>query len=454
MGFRAGWYSRVFMLTLSRRMARRRTGLLVLSCLLGTSITALHGGALENYVSQPDAEFGWKLVQQRKTNGFTVTQLELTSQKWREHAWQHTLQVVRPTKVRNPGIAFLYVTGDGRGTRSLGILMPLAERAGALAAVVTRVPNQPLYGDRKEDALIAYTFDQYLKSGDETWPLLFPMVKSAVRAMDAVQAFAQKEYQEKIEGFVVGGASKRGWTTWLTAAADPRVKGIAPMVIDMLNMKVQTDWAEQMYGKQSEQIHDYVDLGLVRKMETPEMLKLRDWVDPYSYRNRYTMPKLILLGTNDPYWTVDALRHYWYDLPGPKLIFQTPNAGHDLGGGEQALQSLAAFFQMIADRQELPKLDWTFADAGNGKAQLQVFVTGATKRIRLWTADSSDRDFRDNEWTSRDLEITPGSSKAATEIATPKSGYRAYLVEAVLTTANGKEYKLSTEARVTPDGIR
>src|SRR5439155_8465690 len=184
-------------------------------------------GALEDYVKRPDANFAWKKLEESQTNGLTVTHLELTSQKWRDSLWTHHLQVVRPETVRNRDIAFLFITGDGTGTKSLGMLETLSKRAGAISAVITRVPNQPLYDGRKEDALIAYTFDQYLKTGDETWPLLFPMAKSAVKAMDAIQEFAKQEHKEGVKRFVVSGASKRGWTTWLTGAADPRVKADA-----------------------------------------------------------------------------------------------------------------------------------------------------------------------------------------------------------------------------------
>jgi PhoPQ-activated pathogenicity-related protein len=404
--------------------------------------------ALSKYVRQEDDSFAWKKLEQREVDGVSAVRLELTSQTWREHVWRHEILIVRPPELRNPDIAFFFVTGDGAVDRQFSLLRTMATRAGAIAVAINRVPNQPLYGGRYEDALIAYTFDQYLKTGDADWPLLFPMVKSAVRGMDAVQAFAQKEVDQRIERFVVGGASKRGWTTWLTGAIDPRVKGIAPMVIDILNMKAQTQWAEQMYGRQSEQISDYTDLNLIARMDEPPMIELRNQVDPYSYRNRYTMPKLLLLGTNDPFWVVDALRHYWDELPGPKLVFQTPNAGHNLAGGREATETAAAFFRGIADREPLPEMTWRFS-TNSTSATIEVNVEPPAKVFRLWTATSAIRDFRNAKWSA--TEVGAGTNAVA-KVETPESGFRAYMVEAELAGADGHKHKLSTEARVTPDG--
>jgi PhoPQ-activated pathogenicity-related protein len=224
------------------------------------------------------------------------------------------------------------------------------------------------------------------------------------------------------------------------------------MVIDMLNMKAQTQWAQKVYGKQSEQISDYTNLNLIDQMDDPRMVHLRTFVDPYSYRARYNIPKLLLLGTNDPYWTVDSLRHYWNDLPEPKLIFQTPNAGHDLAGGAQATETLAAFFQMVADKEELPKMEWTLNDGG--APHLHVKVNRTAKSIRLWTADSTDRDFRDERWSSKNLEVKAGSAIADADVEKPANGYRAFMGEVILTNSLGHEYKLSTQVQVVPDEVK
>jgi PhoPQ-activated pathogenicity-related protein len=443
------------MTTRNRFRHGRREPFVVMALALAGAAGWLHGSAwaadaLADYVGRPDDSFAWKKVEQREVEGFPAARLEVTSQTWRGQAWRHQVLVVRPAKVRNPDIAFFAIGGDGDVARQFSLLRTMAERGGAVAAAINNVPNQPLYDGRKEDALIAFTFQRYLETGDTTWPLLFPMVKSAVRGLDAVQAYAREESGQKLERFVVSGASKRGWTTWLTAAVDPRVKAIAPKVIDMLNLPAQTRWAQAMYGRQSDRIRPYTELHLVERMDDPRMVELRSWVDPYSYRARYQLPKLVLLGLNDPYWVVDSLRHYWPELPEPKLIFQTPNAGHDLAGGREANQTLAAFFQMVADRQALPQMTWEFKTNSPTAAAVEIRLSEPARAFRLWTATSPNRDFRKAAWSSVDLKSESGR-RAVGAVPTPAKGFRAYVVEAELTTRDGQSYRLSTEARVTPE---
>ena len=89
-----------------------------------------------------------------------------------------------------------------------------------------------------EDGLIAHTFAEFVKTGDATWPLLLPMAKSAVEAMTAAQQIAQPTAGgSRSTASCTTGASKRGWTTWLSAAIDDRVMGLVPMVIDMLSLE-------------------------------------------------------------------------------------------------------------------------------------------------------------------------------------------------------------------------
>jgi PhoPQ-activated pathogenicity-related protein len=230
---------------------------------------------LDEYVKKADSAYAWTVEETRETPAGSSKRLKLTSQVWQGITWGHRLQVFTANEAKTKDTMLLFITGgginniDSKSSPQDDVLgFNLSKLTGARVAVLSQVPNQPLLGDKTEDTLIAETFVRYLETKDENWPLLFPMVKSAVRAMDALQALAREEKAPEVAHFVVTGASKRGWTTWLTSAFDPRVIACAPMVIDTLNMKAQFDHAKKMWGEQSEEIGDYTGRGLTDKFET------------------------------------------------------------------------------------------------------------------------------------------------------------------------------------------
>ena len=293
----------------------------------------------------------------------TIHSINLVSQVWQGITWSHELTIYEPKELTYHDSALLFITGGGTGSKPSDkdheMAFALTKATGARVAVLHQVPNQPLLGDKTEDTLIAETFVRYLETKDKNWPLLFPMVKSATRAMDAVQAWAKDRPQGEITRFVVTGGSKRGWTTWLTGAVDNRVIAIAPMVIVMLNMATQGPNQLEVWGKYSEQIDDYVNRGLMERVKTPEGTALWKMVDPYTFRDRLTIPKLLINGSNDRYWTLNALDLYWNGLKGPKHLIELPNAGHGLEvNRDWAIQGLGAFFRHTVTGRPMPALSW------------------------------------------------------------------------------------------------
>jgi PhoPQ-activated pathogenicity-related protein len=367
--------------------------------------------ALQRYVQLADEVFKWDLVNTVASDLGRVYELRVTSQKWQGIVWKHAVEVYEPKRLRFPGHALLFVTGGSRpsppSANDMTMGIKLATACGARVVMLHQTPNQPLLGNRHEDDLISETWLRYLDTGDESWPLLFPMVKSAIRTMDAVEEFSQDELDEKISQFIITGASKRGWTSWLTPVADQRVIGTAPIVIDVLNFRAQMNHQLETWGDFSRQIIDYTSKGLVKRpgeVESDREAALRTMMDPFTYRKRLTLPKLLIVGTNDPYWVVDAMNLYWDDLEGGKFIRQIPNAGHGLEGGrENAFASLAVFFQHVVAGKSLPELSWEFEENGR-QVTLDMSTTAMPRAVRLWSARSEDKDFRDAHWRSSELE--------------------------------------------------
>ncbi|WP_268224366.1 PhoPQ-activated pathogenicity-related family protein [Sinomicrobium oceani] len=409
--------------------------------------------ALHDYLNNGDNTMAWEVKDTIPLPGAKAYDLLLTSQEWRGHIWKHQLTIVVPDTIKHEG-ALLFITGgrlqdglpkwsDINHKKNRGHIKAAVDNQ-AILAIIRQVPNQPLYGGLVEDQLISYTLHQFKNDKDYTWPLLFPMVKSATKAMDAVQEFAINRLGKTVDGFTVSGASKRGWTTWLAGASDKRAIALAPMVIDVLNMPVSLQYHLEAWNEYSIQIQDYTKLEIPQSVSSPDGKAITTMIDPYSYRKNFsTKPKMIFIGTNDEYWPVDAIKHYIDEIPGENYIHYVPNAGHGLGDGVSAMNALSAFWGHTLAGKEYPGL--TYQIQANGtSATLQVAPSeNELVGSYLWLADSDDRDFRDEEWTSTPLKLNKDNRVEET-VPYPKEGYKAFYIDLEYQTPAGNKYTKST----------
>lgn len=421
--------------------------------------------ALDTYVHTPDSNYAWEKVGERESEGNVAHVIRLTSQKWLDESiidqpiWKHNLGIVVPKKVTSD-TALLFITGgSNQDSPPKGVpkmFTNIAENNGAVVAVLMQTPNQKLTFEaegkpRGEDALIAYTWDQYMKTGDEKWPLRLPMTKGAVRAMDAIQEFCASEEGGEVEvnDFVVAGGSKRGWTTWTTAIVDTRVVGIVPIVIDMLNVipSFEHHWA--VYGFWAPAVDDYDEMGTFDWMQTPEYKALLDIVEPYSYRDRLDLPKLLMNATGDQFFLPDSAQFYYDDLIGTKYLRYVPNVGHGMGG--DTAQTLESFFAHVQSGEEWPEISWDLSKDNT----ITVTPNGEELSVSLWQATNPEaRDFRidvlGKAYAETALEKNGDGTYTGT-VETPESGWTAYFVEVKYPGSGKYPMKVTTPVRVTPE---
>jgi PhoPQ-activated pathogenicity-related protein len=443
--------------------------LLTLTSVFGDTPKSTDQTALDRYVAAPDPTYAYKLVRTIPGEGYTLSVLRMTSQTWLtpqevDHpVWEHWMTVIRPTTVKSSK-ALLFIGGGSRNNKEPQkadrMLTTIAVATNSVVAELRSVPNQPLVfaGEtegRTEDALIAYTWDHYLRTGDERWPARLPMSKSAVRAMDTVTDFCAKSEGGgvKVDSFVVAGASKRGWTTWTTGAVDKRVVAVIPIVIDTLNVQKTGAHHYSAYGFFAPSLQDYVDMKIPQWFNTPQYKALLKIEEPYEYRQRLTMPKFIINATGDQYFPPDNSQFYFADLPGEKYLRYVPNADHSLNGSDAA-ETLLACYRAVVRGAAMPKFSWSMPDAGTIRGEAK----DKPKEAKLWQATNpAARDFRletiGKAWTSKSLDAN-GSGVYEAKVEKPAKGWTAFFIELTYDAPGGDPpvpLKLTTQVSVVPD---
>lgn len=448
---------------------QRRVLVVLLSLLVTGAVATAATTPLDEYIAKPDPSYAYNVVQTLDTPLGKVVSIDMKSQTWRTEKevnrtlWQHWVTLYIPNNV-TATTAMLFINGGSNKNTTPpkpdGMLAEIAVQSKTVLVDVKQVPNEPLIfaddpgNERSEDAIIAYTFDKFLKTKDPTWPLLLPMVKSVVRAMDTAQDHVAKATSGKlqIKDFVIAGGSKRGWTTWLTGATDKRVKAIAPIVIDVLNMGPQMQHHFAAYGFYSQAIGDYEQMKVLGELQSQGGSDIRNFVDPYEYRARYTMPKFLINSSGDQFFLCDSAQFYFKDLPAEKYLLYCANTDHGLNGGG-ADKALLAWYMALLAGKERPQFSWDIPGEGH------VVVTAKTRpaQVMLWTATNPDaRDFRlekiGKAWTSSPLTGTDKGIYDAT-VKAPAKGWTAYFVELQFDSGSPLPFRFSTEVRIVPDTL-
>jgi PhoPQ-activated pathogenicity-related protein len=420
---------------------------------------------LDDYVNTPDPAFRYELQAD-----LTVTKpthetrvYHLVSQNWLKESevdrtlWEHWVTVSIP-KERTHTPAMVMIGGGSNGGKAPspeGALDQIALMTKSVVVEVKQIPNQPLHfkgeqmdqykeSGRKEDALITYGWDKFLNGERAEWLARFPMTKAVVRAMDMVQ----KEVPGVDKFFVMGG-SKRGWTTWTVAAVDKRVMGIAPAVIDVLNFVPSLDNHIKAYGFWAPAVSEYEEMNITGRYHSERMGELLALVEPYSYRDRLTMPKYILNSAGDQFFPPNSSQYYFDGLQGEKYLRYMPNTDHGLS--MEAYLNAASFYNALLAGTPRPEFSWKSEADGT----LEVKCTTEPIKVLLWQATNPKaRDFRMEEigkvWTSTPLTAENGAYRARPE--TPSEGYTAFFIEMTFTNPDfSLPFVFTTGVNILPD---
>lgn len=426
---------------------------------------------LDKYVNTPDPAFEYQLLDTIPGEGFKTYVIRMVSQRWLTEAevkdplWWHWMTLTVPDQIRFDK-ALLFIGGGSRTreqpTKHDEMAAQLAMGSGSVVIGLHNVPNQPTefvgddYGPRVEDELIAYGWRKFLEGGakaeDAKWLARLPMTKAAVSALNVTEELSESLTGQTIDEFVVAGGSKRGWTTWTTAAVDQRVVAIAPIVIDLLNVVPSFQHHWRAYGFWAPAVGDYDHEGIMDWTGTPEYDRLLALTEPYSFRDRYDdIPKLLLNATGDQFFLPDSWKFYWDDLPGEKHLRYVPNSEHSMRETD-AIQTLLAFYQDVLTDTPRPEFDWKVED---GAIVIQTDMENPPQAIHLWQANNPDaRDFRvdiiGRSWTSTEVALREDGTY---RLEAPKNdaGYMAFLGELTYANSTGQPLKVTTGVVITPD---
>ncbi|CAI5529533.1 unnamed protein product [Closterium sp. Naga37s-1] len=206
-----------------------------------------------------------------------------------------------------------------------------------------------------EEEITAFTLGMALHDpSTPEWSIYMPMAKSLVRALDATQLAARELLPHvPVEGFVSVG----------------RVVAFISYGYDLINFQPNMQHLLDSLGAVPILGRFYVDYNLTRFLHTPQLRHILSYTDPYFFRERLTMPKLLIAASNDEFFLMDDSYFYYNGLPPPTLLKIVANVDHmviqkSYWAYDAAISFLASLLHVNSSCASLPassrpSLTWT-----------------------------------------------------------------------------------------------
>lgn len=410
---------------------------------------------LDDYVSKPEPDFSWR------DTGDTVWPLvfggkahilNVTSLRWMDESrayspngalWSHQVAVVIPKKLTVTNVSIAVMTGGCIGDKAPGIsdeylevADKLAHNTGSIAVVIYQIPNCPIVypsdpsgKKRTEDAMIAWAWLQFIKDPhhDPEWIPRLPMTKAGMQCMRAVQEYLEQQKLAQIKGWVVSGASKRGWTTWtvgaVTCESCVTILAIAPLVpiVPDIIAEVHRQW--RSYGGFTFAFKDYTEVNMTQYIDGPEFAMATKIMDPMYYGERLSrIPKVVVLSSDDEFMQLDW-SEIWYDqLTGEKHLLIAPNSEHSLTTGiPEVVSTMSAVYNSIVYQTERPRFDYRI-DNSTGELSVQLPPGLAHGKVVLRHAQTFSTERRDFRWVRQSNPHTPNCTFPEIPLKKPMEG--------------------------------
>jgi PhoPQ-activated pathogenicity-related protein len=465
-------------------------------CFFSTPVNAVDWDVitpLDDYVHRVDTNYAWEVIESYDYPEYTLDVLNLTSQEWMDESfsnnsiWFHYLSIFIPKNLVIRDAAYILI-GNGNNDDPapdpeldrMQRTADFAVQTGAVSAYLRMVPFQPIYFadsrfGKTEDQIIGYSWNVYITDPDEPNPdvnALLPMTKAAKTALDAITEFTtQQDPTIQLVKFMPHGFSKRGWTTWLLGCVDRRVFAMAPTVLDLLNMVPNLEHHYRALGGWSWAFIPYWTEDVSRYLYHPRTAEMITFMDPISYNERLTMPKLVISASGDQFFPPDGANFWYSDINQPTYLQVWENDDHNLDTHlDEIDHNVQAFFLNAYRSLSYPQFSWTRQE---DETSGTIIVTTSTPPLTItsWWADTTNitcepemnntcrRDFRittrDGEsgiwWYEEPVQEIDINTFGATFLKRDDFGFRIFFIELTFPGPDAYTFRFTTEVQIIPD---